>query len=78
MEELIQDIKENIKSAIDDKKKIAMFHWQVLKNADFLKTYNPKQFCSDVDVPESYASEFSKMIRLAIIIDEQGYALSPK
>ncbi|GAB1458089.1 hypothetical protein MASR2M48_33970 [Spirochaetota bacterium] len=78
MDKIIQDIQGSIKSAINEKKKIAMFHWQVLKNADYLGTYDPEKFCTDIDVPKSYAVEFQKMLRLSKIINEQGYLLSPK
>lgn len=67
---------ERIKSAVHDaagkNQKIAMFHYQVLKNADELQGVDPKGFCKEISVPEAYATEFTKMIALARLIKEQG------
>jgi hypothetical protein len=53
----------------------AMFHFQVLKNADDLAGIDPKNFCKEVPVPESYATEFTQMIALARLMKEHGNKL---
>ena len=71
---------EQIKSAVHDagskNQKIAMFHFQVLKNADELSGFDPKGFCEEVAVPTTYATEFRKMIALARLMKEQGSKIS--
>jgi hypothetical protein len=52
-----------------------MFHFQVLKNANELEGLDPKGFCREIGVLESYATEFTKMINLARVIKEQGMRL---
>jgi hypothetical protein len=68
----IEQIKAAIESASGKNQKTAMFHFQVLKNADELKGINPKGFCKEVSVSAAYATEFSKMIALARLMKEQG------
>jgi hypothetical protein len=48
----------------------------VLKNAADLEGINPKGFCREVSVPETYATEFTKMIALARLMKEQGSKLT--
>jgi hypothetical protein len=55
--------------------KIAMFHYQVLMNAPQLGDVDPIDFCRDIGVPDSYATEFRKILSLARLIQEQGYHL---
>jgi len=69
---LIEQIKAAIHQAAAKSQKIAMFHFQVLKNADELAGIDPKGFCQEVSVPETYATEFTKMIALARLMKEQG------
>ncbi len=71
----IEQIKAAIRSAAVKKQKLAMFHLQVLKNADDLAGFNPKGFCKEVSVPESWATEFRQMIALARLMKEQGAKL---
>lgn len=70
---------ENIKKAVHDaalgNQKIAMFHFQVLKNAAALEGVNPETFCRDVSVPKTYQTEFRKMLGLARIMKQQGVRL---
>jgi hypothetical protein len=47
----------------------------VLKNADELVGINPKGFCKEVAVPESWATEFRQMMALAKVMKEQGAKL---
>jgi hypothetical protein len=65
-------MKAAIHRAAEKNQKIAMFHFQVLKNADELAGIDPKGFCKEISVPESYAIEFTKMIALARLMKEQG------
>jgi len=72
---VIEQIRVAIHRAADKNQKIAMFHFQVLKNADGLAGINPKAFCNEVSVPETYATEFTKMIALSRLMKEQGAKL---
>ena len=68
----IQEIKAAVHSAAGTNQKIAMFHLQVLKNADDLDGISAEGFCSEIGVPLSYRTEFTKMISLARLMREQG------
>jgi len=70
-----EQIKAAIRGAEAKKQKLAMFHFQVLKHADELEGINAKDFCKEVLVPESYATEFTQMIALARLMKEQGSKL---
>jgi hypothetical protein len=72
---VIEQIKAAVQGAAEKNQKIAMFHFQVLKNADELAGIDPKGFCREVSVPETYATEFTKMIALARLMKEQGTKL---
>jgi hypothetical protein len=74
-EDQIEQIKAAIHGASVKKQKLAMFHFQVLKNADDLAGFNPRDFCKEVSVPESWATEFRQMIALARLMKEQGTKL---
>jgi hypothetical protein len=73
---VIAQIKAAIHSAEAKNQKLAMFHLQVLKNANELAGMNPKNFCREISVPESYATEFTQMMALARLMKEQGVKLS--
>jgi hypothetical protein len=73
---MIEQIKTAVNGAVGKNQKIAMFHFQVLKNADELAGIDPKGFCKEISVPETYATEFRKMIALARLMKEQGAKLS--
>ena len=62
--------------AANDNNKIAMFHLQVLRHAPELGNIDPVEFCRLTKVPESYATEFRKMISLARLLREKGLAIS--
>ena len=68
---MIEEIKAAVHGAAGTNQKIAMFHFQILKNADELAGIDPKGFCREVSVPETYATEFTKMIALARLMKEQ-------
>ena len=72
------EIAQYVREAAKYGNKIAMFHFQILKNASRLEDVDPIEFCRNIGVPESYATEFRKMISLARIIQEQGYQLENK
>lgn len=69
---MIEQIKSAVHHAAGKNQKIAMFHYQVLKNADDLEGIDPKGFCKEISVPATYATEFTKMIALARLMKEQG------
>jgi len=72
---MIEQIKAAVDGAVGTIQKSAMFHFQIPKNAKELEGLNVKQCCKEIDVPESYATEFTKMISLARVIEEQGMRL---
>jgi hypothetical protein len=72
---MIEDIKKAVHAATGSNQKIAMFHFQVLKNAKELQGLNAKAFCKEIGVPATYATEFSKMISLARLMKEQNARL---
>ena len=72
---MIDQIKTAVHRAAGKNQKIAMFHFQVLKNADELASIDPKSFCKEISVSESFATEFIKMIALARLMKEQGTKL---
>jgi hypothetical protein len=53
-----------------------MFHFQVLKNADELAGIDPKDFCKEISVPETYTTEFTKMIAPGSPDEGTGVCLS--
>ena len=72
---MIEQIKIAVHGAAGRNQKIAMFHFQVLKNADELAGMDPEAFCKEISVPVSYVTEFTKMIALARLMKEQGTKL---
>lgn len=72
---MIDSIKKAVHSAAGSNQKIAMFHFQVLKNAKELEGLSAKAFCKEVGVPQTYATEFTKMISLARLMREQNAKL---
>ena len=55
---------------------MAMFHFQVLKNAAALEGTDPQSFCREIDVPETYQTEFRKMLGLARVMRQKGVRLA--
>ena len=72
---VIDQIRAAVHTAAGKNQKIAMFHFQVLKNAKELDGLNPREFCKEIGVPASYGTEFTKMISLARVMSEQGMTL---
>ena len=62
---MYEDIKQAILMASVSNQKIAMFHFQVLKNSSRLEGVDAEHFCREVGVPMTYQTEFRKMISLA-------------
>lgn len=72
---MIQEIKKAVHDAVLANQKIAMFHFQVLKNAAELEDVNSVAFCNDIGVPQTYQTEFRKMLSLARVMKQQGVRL---
>lgn len=68
---MIEEIRQAIHNA-GQGNKIATFHFQVLIHARELQNYDAVEFCRAVDVPDSYATEFRKMLKLAMIMRDSG------
>ena len=68
----IEDIAAKVQGAETKKQKIAMFHYQILIHAQELKNVDATAFCKEIGVPETYATEFRKMLGLARLMEEQG------
>jgi hypothetical protein len=73
---LVAAVKAAVQSAALGNQKIAMFHFQILKNAHALDTVSPEAFCAAIGVPDTYKTEFRKMLSLARVIRQQGLKLS--
>ena len=73
---MYEEIAKQIANAALNREKSAMFHLQVLKNARHLRGVNPVEFCRLVGVEDSYKVEFSKMIKLAELMERQGIKLT--
>jgi hypothetical protein len=73
---VIEQIKDAVHIAAGNNQKLAMFHFQVLKNADELKGIDPKDFCREISVPTHYATEFTQMMALSRLLREQGIKLT--
>ena len=72
---IIEEILKAVHEAAAEKHKIAMFHFQVLKHASELQHMNPREFCQEISVPETYQTEFRNMISLAELMRAQGVTL---
>jgi len=72
---MIKEIRQAVQDAALGKQKIAMFHFQVLKNAAALESVDPASFCREIGVPDTYKTEFTKMLGLARIMRQQGVRL---
>ena len=73
--EIIKIIKLAIQKAAKERKKMSMFHSQVLLHAKLLEHLDPAEFCRDVGVPAAYHIEFRKMIAVAHALSELGYSV---
>ena len=64
-----------LKEAQAKRKKMAMFHSQVLLNAELLKNMDPHEFCRNVGLTKAYHTEFRKMIAVVCTLSELGYSI---
>jgi hypothetical protein len=74
--QLVDDVKAAVHAAAEAKQKLAMFHFQILKNADLLDAVNAEEFCVAIGVPVTYKTEFRQILSLARVIRQQGFRLS--
>jgi len=72
---MIEEIRNALRDAALVNKKMAMFHFQVLKHAAVLDGVDPASFCRDIGVPQTYQTEFRKMLSLARLMRQQGVRL---
>lgn len=72
---IVKEIADAVHQAEREGKKIAMFHYQLLIHADELRGVNAVEFCKEIKVPESYATEYRKMLSLAQLMKEQGVTI---
>ncbi|MAD15879.1 MAG: hypothetical protein CL579_07340 [Alteromonadaceae bacterium] len=70
--ELIEHIKSEVAQAALDKNKDAVNMYLVVKYANQLKDLNPIDFALSIGRKESYATEFRKGLKLAVIIEGRG------
>jgi len=73
--EIVETIKLTLQIAQEKREKMAVFHSQVLLNADLLKNLDPHEFCRNVGVTKAYHIEFRKMIAVARTISKLGYSI---
>lgn len=69
---MYEEIAKQIKVASYARNKIGMFHYQVLLHAHELLDVDPHEFCREVRVPDSFSTEFSKMLKVAKTMKQQG------
>jgi hypothetical protein len=72
---VIEEIRQAVRDAALGKQKIAMFHFQVLKNAAALEGVDSAAFCREIGVPDTYKTEFTKMLGLARVMRQRGVRL---
>jgi hypothetical protein len=72
---MVEQIKAAVLGARGEKQMVAMFHYQVLKNADELRGVDPVKFCKELGISDRYASEFRKMLALARLMKDQGTSI---
>jgi hypothetical protein len=76
--DIIEKINRDIKEATRHNQKSVMFHYSVLVNASELSGIDPIDFCRDVGVPDSYGTEFRKMMNLAEFLKSNGLKIVPR
>lgn len=72
MDEMIRQINK----AASRRCKVAMFHYQVLVNADKLADEDPVHFCRAVGMNDSFAIEFRKMLNLSRMMKQMEAKIS--
>lgn len=76
--ELIETIRQALKHAAEDRKKVATFHSLVLLHASQLEHLDPHEFCRNVGVVDAFHIEFRKMIAAAHRLSELGYSIQKR
>ena len=71
----VETIKLALQKAQAKREKTAVFHSQVLLNANQLKNLDPHEFCRNVSVTKAYHIEFRKMLAVARTLSEVGYSI---
>lgn len=71
----VEEIRSSIREAETVRQKTAMFHLQVLLNAEDLDGVNAEKFCRELGLTRGYAREFTKMINLSALMKECGVHL---
>lgn len=74
--EIIEEIRQALIIAEQENRKMATFHAMVLIHAGFLLTMDPHEFCRSVGVPDSYCTEFRKMISARNALSGFGYSIA--
>ena len=72
---MYEEIARLIRQAERDGNKIAMFHYQVLINANELADVDAHDFCHRVGMKDSFATEFRKMLALAKLMKQLGKSI---
>ena len=75
---IVEKIAKDIRDASTENNKSVMFHFSVLMYANELRGLDPVEFCHEVGVPESFKTEFRKMIKLARFITQKGMKITPR
>ena len=73
---MIETIRQAVHKAAFEKQKIAMFHFQILKNAAALDSVDATSFCREIGVPNTYKTEFTKMLSLARVMRQQDVRIA--
>jgi hypothetical protein len=71
----VETIKLALHEAQAKREKTAVFHSQILLNANQLENLDPHEFCRNVGVTNAYHIEFRKMIAVARKLSEMGYSI---
>ncbi len=74
--DVIEEIRQALIVAEQEDCKMATFHAKVLIYAEVLKDINPSEFCKSVEVPDSYRTEFQKMLALRRTLHDLGYSVT--
>ena len=72
---LLKSIASRIKEAERQNKKTAMFHFQILIHAEELRGENALEFCREVGMKDSFATDFKKLMSLSQMMKDEGYVL---
>jgi len=76
--DIIQKIAKDISDAEATRNKVAMLHCSVLIHALELRGIDPHEFCKEVGIADSYATEFSKMLKVAELLQQLGLEIKPR